>query len=367
MEVPMKTIPGYFNSKPGIQIGTKLELRHPVPQMGFPTDDFIKINDKGKMLLDKDTIQFIQQMGIEWLMVTQLPEHSVARYREVKDMLAEQGLKIYRIANNRLHNMKSITLGFPDRDKWIEEYLQYITNLGAAGIHYATYAHMSDGIWRDSVRRPVRGGAIGTGLDFSLTNHGTWDEDVYDWPLSHGREYSEEEIWENYEYFIKQVVPVAESAGVFIGVHPDDPPGYTIAGVPRCIFGTFEGYKRAIDIADSPNIGACLCTGCWFEAGAKLAGSTPVEFIKYFGERKKLFKVHVRNVTGSLDQPGGFNETFPDAGYGDLIAIIKALDEIGYDGCIINDHLIDMVGGPYVPETYFTSYLKGVTNTVQHH
>ena len=44
-----------------------------------------------------------------------------------------------------------------------------------------------------------------------------------------------------------------------IGIHPDDPPQPILAGVPRCIFSTFEGYERALEIANSPNIGVCLC------------------------------------------------------------------------------------------------------------
>ena len=81
---------------------------------------------------------------------------------------------------------------------------------------------------------------------------------TYTEPLSHGRVFTKEEIWDNYIYFIKKVVPVAEEAGVRIGIHPDDPPQPILAGVPRCIFGNFEGYKRALKIANSPNVGMCL-------------------------------------------------------------------------------------------------------------
>ena len=159
-------------------------------------------------------------------------------------------------------------------------------------------------------------------------------------------------------------MPVAESAGVYIGVHPDDPPAFEMAGIPRKIFGTFEGYKKALEIAGSPNIGACLCVGCWLEAG-RAAGCTPEEFIRYFGGMGKLFKIHLRNVTGTLDAPGGFNETFPDAGYYDLINVVKTLCDIGFDGAVINDHLIDMIGGHYTGEAYFTAYLKGIADAVQ--
>jgi len=351
MGYPMKHIKGYESSKPGLQVGTKWEGK-------------IEKKADGTFVFDEQGVKFLQQLGVEWVMVNDPPAHTAAEFRRLREQVEELGFKIFRLADNRLHNMPSVTLGLPDRDKWIEEYLQYITNLGEAGVHYSTYAHMGNGIWRDTVRRPVRGGATAGGLDLKAENYGHWGGQKYAWPISSGREYSRDEIWENYEYFIKKVVPVAESAGVFIGVHPDDPPGYDMAGVPRCVFGTFEGYKRALEIADSPNIGACLCVGCWLEAGAA-AGSTPEEFIRYFTRQGKLFKVHMRNVTNPLDQPGGFNETFPDAGYYNLINVMGALVEEGFDGAIMNDHLIDMVGGHYTCEAYFTSYLKGVADALQ--
>ncbi len=354
MEIPMKAVPGYFSTKPGIQVGTKME-------------GLIMRDDKGDIKLDMQGVAFLQQLGVEWVMLVnhQVPEHSAACYKELKDALAEHGLKIFRIANDKLHNMPDVTLGLKNRDEMVERYLQYITDLGAAGIRYATYAHMGNGIWRNYERRPVRGGAIAGGLDLKAPNHSE-AFGHFEWPLSHGRVFSEDELWENYEYFIKQVIPAAESAGVYIGVHPDDPPVYTMAGVPRCIFGSFEGYKRALEIAGSPNIGVCLCVGCWLEGGEEM-GCTPEEFIRYLGERNKLFKLHVRNVTAPLSAPGGFNETFPDAGYYNLVNVLAALDETGFDGVIMNDHLIDMVGGHYTCEAYFTAYLKGAVDAVQNH
>jgi mannonate dehydratase len=351
----MKTIPGYVNSKPGIQVGTKME--GPV----FKDED-------GKIHLDRNGVNFLKQIGVEWVM---LGPHQVASFdaqgfKEVVDALGEVGLKVYRLASNVLHNMPDVTLNLANRDRMIDRYLQYITDLGAAGIHYATYAHMGNGIWRDFDRRPVRGGATAGGLDLERPNEADNFGGPFNWPLSHGREYGEDELWENYDYFIKKVVPVAESAGVFIGVHPDDPPVYNMAGVPRCVFGTFDGYKKAIDLADSPNIGTCLCVGCWLEGG-EATGSTPEEFIRHFAGQNKLFKLHVRNVTAPLSAKGGFSETFPDAGYYNLINVIKALDEVGFDGAIMNDHLIDMVGGHYACEAYFTAYLKGAVDAVQNH
>jgi mannonate dehydratase len=353
MPYPMKTVKGYVSSRPGIQVGTKWEGK-------------ITKKSDGSFEFDEDGVRFLHQLGIEWVMVNDPPASTAAEYRRLREQIGDLGFKIYRLANNRLHNMQEITLNLPGRDQKIDEYLRYITNLGEAGIRYATYAHMGNGIWRDQFRRPVRGGANAGGLDLQRPNTGRWLEALYEWPLSHGRRYTEDELWENYEYFIKKVKPVAEAANVYIGIHPDDPPALEMAGIPRKIFGTLEGYQRALEIAASDHIGACLCVGCWLEGGTELCG-TPEAFIRYFAPRGLLFKLHVRNVTAPLPSPGGFSETFPNAGYYNILNIIKTLDEVGYDGAIMNDHLIEMVGGHYTCEAAFTSYLQGAVEAVQNH
>jgi mannonate dehydratase len=250
------------------------------------------------------------------------------------------GIKVYNIGSGvgpsgSLHNMPEVTLNLPGRDQKIAEYLNYLRYLGKAGIHYTTYAHMGNGIW-SSGRAKVRGYETRE-LDMASPNRrGVWAGKTYTEPLSHGRVFSKEEIWDNYTYFIRKVVPVAEEAGVRIGIHPDDPPAPILAGVPRCIFGNFEGYKRAMEIANSPNIGICLCCGCWLEGGKDLVGNTPDEFIRYFGARKKIFKIHFRNVSAPLPH---FIETFMDDGYFDMYKIMKALRDVNYDGIVIPDHI----------------------------
>ncbi|MCL2058524.1 MAG: mannonate dehydratase [Oscillospiraceae bacterium] len=353
-----KYIPGYTNTVDGIQVATKFEGR-------------ITRDAKGNLQLDMDGVNFLKQIGVEWVMVSggQIPDHNLDTIIEAKALLEQHGLKIYCLHSQGYHNMPSVTLALEDRDEWIEKYLAHITRIGAAGIHYSTYAHMANGIWRNFERMPIRGGATGGGLDFDRPMRARTGNREYtnEDGLTHGREYTEDELWRNFEYFMKQVVPVAESAGVFIGMHPDDPPYYKIGGIPRCILGSFEGYKRAIEIANSPNIGVCLCVGCWVEVGTERMGASAEEFIRWLGERKKIFKLHVRNVTQMIHEPGGFTETYPDAGYYNLVDVIKALDDIDYDGAIINDHLIDMVGGHYACEAAFTSFLKGAVAGVQNY
>src|SRR5438445_11005957 len=150
---------------------------------------------------------------------------------------------------------------------------------------------MGNGIWR-SGREITPRAYSASALDLSSPHaRGTWAGKTYSEPLSHGRVFSKEEIWDNYAYFIKKVVPVAEEAGVRIGIHPDDPPQPMLAGVPRCIFSNFEGYKRALEIANSPNIGVCLCCGSWLEGG-KMNRKDTVEIIKLLSDMMSHFVSH---------------------------------------------------------------------------
>jgi mannonate dehydratase len=307
-------------------------------------------------------MRFARQLGIEWVM-TGLPprESTLENYQALIRRFASQGLKIYRLANDSCHNMEEVTLNLPGRDAKIDEYLAYIRLLGKVGIHYSTYAHMGNGIWSSPQREKTRGGADARALRLS-TAVGHWAGKTFRQPLSHGRRYTEEELWDNYTYFIRKVVPVAEEAGVYIGIHPDDPTGFEMAGVPRSIFGTFAGYVRALEIANSPNIGVCLCVGSWIEGG-KRTGKDVVGAIRHFAGQKKLFKVHFRNVSAPL--PEGFVETFPDDGYVDLSKVMRALHDSGYTGAVISDHLPNMVGGRRSAEAFALGYMRGLIQSAQ--
>jgi mannonate dehydratase len=312
-------IPGYYGSKPGIQVGTQM-----------------------KSLATDEDMQFVRQLGVEWVMTSlSVKEQTLENYLALKRRFEKHGLKIYRVANHSVHNMDQVTLNLPGRDEKVEEYLTYIRLLGKAGIRYATYAHMANGIW-SSEKELIRGEAVSRALRLDKSK-GYWNGKVYSPPLSHGRRYSEEELWDNYEYFIRKVVPVAEEAGVYIGIHPDDPPVYELGGVPRCIFGNFNGYKRALEMADSPNIGVCLCVGCWLEGGEQM-GKNVLDTIRYFAGQNKLFKVHFRNVTKPL--PEGFKETFLDEGYMNMYEVVRALYET--------------VGGRRTAEAFSVGYMKAL-------
>ncbi|MBT4501577.1 MAG: D-mannonate dehydratase, partial [Gemmatimonadetes bacterium] len=74
--------------------------------------------------------------------------------------------------------------------------------------------------------------------------------------------------------------------------------------------------------------------------GGELMGKDVIETIRYFGERQKIFKVHFRNVDKPLPH---FVETFLEDGYMDMYQVMKALQEVGFKGVAIPDHIPSLV------------------------
>jgi mannonate dehydratase len=306
----------------------------------------------------EERVRFLKQMGIEWVN-TGMPEGSTPDdYRRTREEVEKHGLKILGIQRGGVHNIESVTLGLPGRDRKIDEYCEHLRCAGMAGLHYTTYAHMALGTWR------AEPGEYREGVATRL-----YDESK---PMGqvHGvkpqradldRVYTEDEIWENYEYFISRVAPVAEEYKVRIGIHPDDPPGRPLGNVPRCIFSSFNGYKRALEMAGTEYVGMCLCTGCWLSGGESM-GKSVIETIKYFGERNRIFFVHFRNVSATVPK---FAETFLDDGYMDMYQVMKALMETGFDGGLIGDHWPEMVGHDNVGTAYTFAYIKALINSIR--
>jgi mannonate dehydratase len=304
----------------------------------------------------EEDLQFAQQLGVEYAVLwTDGSKAGYDFYASRREIFEKAGIKIYGFGNWDVHNQDAIVLNLPGRDAKVEEYKNHLRALGRAGIPYTTYAHMANGIWSTDPE-PTRGGAVARAFDLEKAEFGHWHGKKYFMPLSHGRVYTEEEIWQNFTSFIEEVAPVAEEAGVKIGIHPDDPPGVTeLGGVPRCIFGNYHGYDRAMQIANSPNVGICFCVGCWLEGGEKM-GKGVQESLRAFGNQK-LFKIHFRNVNAPLPH---FVETFVDDGYADMYPILRTLREIDFNGVIIADHIPQMVGGPRVSTAYTIGYMKSM-------
>src|SRR5213080_1231611 len=151
-----------------------------------------------------DQLLFLKQLGAEYVSVGAPPELRTADgFLHIKKRYADAGITVWNIGNTSVHNMPEVTLNLPGRDQKIEEYKQYLRNLGKAGIYYTTYAHMGNGIW-SSGRAKIRGAPAREFDIASPKKEGTWAGQTFREPFSHGRVFTPEEIWENYAYFIKQ-------------------------------------------------------------------------------------------------------------------------------------------------------------------
>jgi mannonate dehydratase len=310
-EVPPAPGPGSFPLAPldptGLRIGNSIPLESTYEQLRTHARLGVEYASTGAARLSDAT-----------------PEKLAAARRRFESA----GIRLYNFRVEELHNCVPIVLATPERDRHIEMFKTHLRNCGAAGIHYITYAHIANITIAPYYQ---------TGTAYTRGDIPTREFDAAagaKLPLTHGRIYTADELWDSFAYFVRAVMPVAEQAGVRIGVHPDDPPLPTLGGIAR-IFNTAEGYRRAMKLANnSPNFGVCLCVGTWSEGGAR-TGATPVEMIREFGSQGRLFKVHFRNVDQPLPR---FKETLIEDGYTDMYAVMKALKDTGFNGSIIPDH-----------------------------
>ena len=126
-----------------------------------------------------------------------------------------------------------------------------------------------------------------------------------------------EQLTENYRYFLQEVIPVCEEAGVRMAVHPDDPP-FSILGLPR-IVSCEDDVKNIILMYDSPANGLCFCTGSF---SPREDNDLPA-MIKRYGNRINV--AHLRSTQRNSD--GSFYEAAHLEGSVDMYEVVKALLE----------------------------------------
>ncbi len=276
-----------------------------------------------------DELLFARQLGIThpytWVRNDQRDYESLARLR---DRVEAAGLQLWNVGNFDVGKSDKIHLALPGRDEKIEQFADFIRNLGRAGIKYTTFTWEPSAVWSSEPRESR--GAWARYVDLN---------EMRQRPLTHDREYSLDELWENFTYFMNAILPVAEEAGVHLSLHPNDPPTDSLGGIP-CLINSFDRYLKAFEIAnDSPYLGMEFCTGCWLEGGAQFGNM--LDAIQYFVEHDKIFIVHFRNVTSAFPQ---FTETFLDNGYMDMYQAMRTFVAADYSGSMHLDHTPRFVG-----------------------
>lgn len=270
----------------------------------------------------REELLFARQLGIPCV-YTWVGEHQrdYAFLTALRQKVEDAGLMLYMTGNMGVAKSDKIHLALPGRDERIAAFQEFIHNLGRAGIHVTTFTWEPSQVWSSEPGETRGARARRVDLDEMLRR-----------PLTHGRVYAEEEIWDHFSYFIERVLPVAQEADVRLALHPNDPPAPALGGIP-CLIHSFESYKRAFELANSPYLGMEFCVGCWLEGGP--AFGNLLEAIRYFYEQDKILIVHFRNVSATLPR---FVETFLDNGYMDMYQVMKVFCEVGYNGTMTLDH-----------------------------
>ncbi|MFC6764149.1 mannonate dehydratase [Natrinema soli] len=266
-----------------------------------------------------------------------------------RNRFADHGLSLEVVEDRP--PMTNTVLGRSGRDEEIETVKQLLRNMGRVGIDVYSWVWTENpvGVIRTSDAVPLRGDSRTTAYDHEQS------ERAPECPV----DVTEAELWENLEYFLDEIVPVAEEAGVDLALHPDDPPVASVRGVPRLV-NSVENVQRILDLHESPNHGLTFCQGNFSAMGADVP-----ETVRRFGDR--IHFVHFRDVEGTAEE---FVETWHEEGQTDMLAAMDAYREVGFDGPIRPDHVPKMLGEGDREETqagytdmgrlFAVGYMKGL-------
>lgn len=330
--------------------------------------------------LTDEKLQFAAQLGVPGVQLNtpKLPGEQrweEADLRKLVLMCHDYGLTLEAVENVPIHFYDKAMLGLPGREEQIGHYQATIRNMGRAGIPILGYHFMPNSVWRTTRAAPGRGGALCTAFDMTEVEKAAsadgirgfvakTDERLQSMTVLSDEEeiVTEDQMWANYEYFMKAVIPVAEEAGVKLALHPDDPPVPMLGGVAR-LFRTVEGFKRAYEITPSEAWGLDLCLGCCSEMPGGAANVRAM--IEHFGPLGRIFYVHFRDVQGTVP---AFQECFIGEGNYDPAEIMLLLKENGFGGFLLDDHVphvVDDTEWNHRGRAHAIGYMQGLLKMIE--
>lgn len=306
---------------------------------------------------DTVTLQQIRQIpGVEGVITTlydTVPGEvwSKERIQAMIEEVEAAGLTVAGIESVNIHD--EIKTGGPNRDLYIDNYIETLENLGQAGIHMVCYNFMPVFDWtRTELARVREDGS--TVLAYTQEAVDALDpEKMFDsiagdmngavmpgWEperMERVKELfelyeniDEEKLFENLVYFLKRIMPVCNQYDINMAIHPDDP-AWSVFGLPR-IINNKPNILRMMNAVDDPHNGVTFCTGSY---GTSLENDLP-EMIRAL--KGRIHFAHIRNL--NFITPTNFEESahLSSDGTFDMHAIMRALYDIGFDGPIRPDH-----------------------------
>lgn len=284
------------------------------------------------------------------------------------DMLARHHIKPAALENISPNFWSDILLDGPEKSSQMASMKQLVRDAGRASIPVIGYNFSIAGVWGWQRKRVARGGA--TTAVFNLAEI-PGDDPVPDGMVGNMRyraalsnavaaEIGEEEFWQRLEWFLQQLVPVAEEANVRLAAHPDDPPVERLRRTPRLVNQPHK-YDRLLDIALSSANALEFCLGSLQE----MTTGDIYEATRHFARRGAIGYVHFRNVRGKVPH---YEETFVDDGDIDMAEIVRVLRDENYDGVLVPDHVPDMdCPAPWhAGNAYTIGYMKALVANADH-
>jgi mannonate dehydratase len=257
-------------------------------------------------------------------------------FRDLKGAMNRAGVELAALENLPPAHWSDVLLDGPRKKQQLEYLKGMIRDAGRAGIPCIGYYFSIAGVWGHAVKPEARGGAPSLCFDGGpeqtpIPNGMVWNM-VYDPDAPPGNigTVTYEQMWQRLTDFLRELVPVAEEAGVKLAAHPDDPPMPSFRGTAR-LFHQPDLYERLLDIVPSPNNCMEFCIG----TVAEMSRSDIYDVVDRYSKTGRIGYIHFRNVRGKVPN---YVETFLDEGDTDMARVMQILRRNRYDGVMIPDH-----------------------------
>lgn len=294
------------------------------------------------------------------------PAWSLENMLALQRMAREEGLEIYGIENFSPADWYDVLLDGPNKKAQIEYLKQLVRNAGAAGIKTIGYNFSLAGVWGHQRKAVARGHAVSACfnakellIDKKIPNGEIWNMTYA--PGKAGefvQPIDSDELWSRLNWFLQEILPIAEEAGVDMALHPDDPPMPRLRNTPRLVYQP-SLYQRLIDLAPSHSNKLEFCMGSIQE----MSDGDIYEAIDHYASQGRISYAHIRNVIGKVPE---YKEVFIDEGDIDIFKALKLLEKHDFNGVIIPDHTPEMTceGGWYAGMAYALGYLNAVLKII---
>ena len=277
------------------------------------------------------------------------------RIKALKDEVEAAGLHISGIESVNIHD--AIKTGAPEREQYIDNYIETLKNLGEEDIHLVCYNFMPvfdwtrtelarvrpdgstvlaytqeavDAIVPEKMFEMIAGDANGAILPGWEPERMARVKELFE----EYKDVTDEKLFENLKYFLERIMPVCDQYDINMAIHPDDP-AWSVFGLPRIIINK-ENILRMMKMVDNRHNGVTFCSGSY---GTNLENDLP-DMIRAL--KGRIHFAHVRNLKFINTEPGHLN--FEEAchlssdGTFDMYEIMKALYDIDFSGPIRPDH-----------------------------